>query len=89
MNNKGRKLKFAMILAGIIGLLAILAFGLSNEKAQATAFKTTSEDFYVTFPCGNTTKMGESTIVAENEEAYILQMGNETYVVPKECIIFE
>lgn len=76
----------------LIIFLVFLAFALLDTSTAVEApkvYDAVSEDYYVTFEIAGKRLCGESTIIAEDDESWIIQMGDKVYVVSKKSVMFE
>lgn len=88
-----RLLKVPVTIVAVLMLLFLLILPIYNQSQTAIdppkAYEAVSEDYYVTFKMDGEQVCGESTILAQDDESWIIQMGDKVYVVSKKSVMFE
>lgn len=80
-----------IIFLGIVAIIAVHEW-VTNPTIFVDSpeeYAATSEDYYLTFKVHGKKVQGEMTIIAENDEKYIVQMGDKVYTVPQSSVVFE
>lgn len=79
--------------ATIVIFLVVVVVDVITNPPKATdspkVYEAIYENYYVTFKINDRELQGEAIIVAKDNESYIIQMGNNVYVVLQGDVVFE